>query len=265
MWSGIVKWCQTIGMAINNLLAYRVNFFLLVIGPSLVFFLIKYQLFHTLYQTQNLQSIRGYSQADMLTYQSWVLIVTLLAQSHNSTRLAEDIRLGRITPFLLYPFSLFQFHACNFLALFMIQSLTVCVFAAILVYSDTLRNLGHGVVPGLALIFLVAVLWFLLQYAIGLLSFWLEQTWVMRVLFQILAQFMSGALLPLELYPQTLRDLILWTPFPYLTWMPARICMYGTDSFSTHLLILGFWILLAYLLVRLIWNRGLRMYTAAGM
>jgi ABC-2 type transport system permease protein len=259
-------WLQTVYVAWSNLLAYRVKFFLLVIGPALVFFFVKFSLWSSIYEQQGNRELAGLSREAMLGYQAMVLIVSLLAQGHNSTRLAEDIRLGRITAYLIYPFSLFEFHASSFIALQSVQIITssVVFLMAISLGLFTAINLVF-VVKGLVLCFFVSLLWFLIQYCLGLLAFWLEQTWVMRVLFQIIAQFLSGSILPLEFFPQGLRDALMFSPFPYLTWVPAKTMLTGEGSIIYAVGILCFWIMVASLLARLIWNRGLRMYTGAGM
>ena len=46
--------------------------------------------------------LQGYDFDQMLQYQLLVLIVSLMAQGHNSMKLADDIRLGRISSYLIY-------------------------------------------------------------------------------------------------------------------------------------------------------------------
>lgn len=261
-----LMWIQTVKVALSNLLAYRVNFFLLVIGPALVFFFVKYSLWSSIYEQQGNRELAGMNRETMLGYQAMVLIVSLLAQGHNSTRLAEDIRLGRITAYLMYPFSLFEFHASSFIALQAVQLLTSAVVFMLALSLGLFAKVNLAFIgQGLVLCCFVSILWFLIQYCIGLLAFWLEQTWVMRVLFQIVAQFLSGSILPLEFFPDGLRNILMYSPFPYLTWVPARAMLTGEGSLLYGSGILMFWIVCAALLARLIWKRGLIMYTGAGM
>ena len=41
----------------------------------------------------------------------------------------------------------------------------------------------------------VGVFWFQIQFFLALSAFWLEETWVLRVIFLIVAQFLSGAVI----------------------------------------------------------------------
>ena len=210
--------------------------------------------------------IQGYSFEAMIAYQVWVLIIQLLGQGNDSMNLAEDIRLGRISSYLIYPFDFWKFHTAGFFAF---QGLQLLLCATLLT-CVTLTGLLHGfswssLLMGIALTFMVGGLWFTLQYLVGLMAFWLEETWILRVILMILSQFLSGSILPLELYPAWVREMLLYTPFPYLTYFPAKVFMGSTELFSGAFLVVVTWTIVMAGICTLIWKRGLRLYTAAGM
>ena len=91
------KWTQTMQVAWTNQLAYKLNFLILIIGPVFVFFFIKYNLWSSIFAMEGITTIEGYNLPSMLEYQVWVMIVSLLSHSYNNMKLAEDIRLGRIS------------------------------------------------------------------------------------------------------------------------------------------------------------------------
>jgi ABC-2 type transport system permease protein len=180
--------------------------------------------------------------------------------------MSEDIRLGRITAHLLHPFPFLEFHCAQWLAFQLLQLVVVgfllaAVIAAGLLPAPEPRQLALG----LAFSSLVAALWFACNLVIGLLSFWLEQTWVLRVILKDVGVFLSGAILPLELYPEGLRAALLWTPFPYLSWVPARILSgeYTDLAFASGVTLA--WTAIVAGVAGLVWQRGLRLYSAAGM
>ena len=264
----LAKWLQTIKIGWSNQLAYKLNFVLLVIGPTLVFFFIKYNLWTAIYQLQDVDTIQGYNLSQMLSYQVWVMIVGFLAQSYNSMNLAEDIRLGRISSYLIYPFGFWSFHTANFFATQLIQFIVAAItlaFSAVFFDFVSLPTLT-SLLSGLLIALLVGLLWFQISFIIGLVAFWLEETWVLRVIFTTITQFFSGAIIPLELYPDWLRDWLFYSPFPYLTFVPVRFFL-GDQSFglAPTIAIIGFWIAVTLALGRFIWSRGLKLYTAAGM
>ncbi|SMF63090.1 ABC transporter permease [Pseudobacteriovorax antillogorgiicola] len=262
------KWWQTMTISMTKQMAYKTNFLLLMIGPSLVFFFIKYNVWTAIFETQGASaSIEGYTLTSMLQYQAWVLIVALFAQSYNSMSLAEEIRLGRISSYLVYPFNFWEHHAASFLGLLVIQSLICGVSIIVFNSVDLLGELSIiTLFQGFCLAFLVAILWYALNFLMGIIAFWLEETWVLRVMFLTISQFFSGSLLPLEVFPQWLREIVMYTPFPYLTWAPVKAFM-GELSIPLEqgILVILFWIGVSAILATFTWSRGVRLYTAAGM
>lgn len=260
------KWAATIQIAWTKQLAYKLNFMLLVVGPVLVFFFIRYNLWHSIYQIEGITTLQGYNFKQMLAYQVWVMIVGFIGLGFNGMNLAEDIRLGRISAYLIYPFGFWQFHACNFLAFELIQGLVSAITLAVVGPLQWVDLSPLPLLQGLAFCFCVALFWFQINFMIGILAFWLEETWVLRVMMVTLTQFFSGALIPLELFPDWLRQLLNFLPFPYLTWVPVKVFMgqYTGDLTQAFALIL-LWAAVALGCSAWLWNRGLKAYTAAGI
>ncbi len=261
------KWLQTIKISISKQTAYKTNFVFLVIGPSVVFFFIKYNLWTAIYAAQDTTRIGGYNLASMLRYQLWTLVVAMFAQSYNAINLSEDIRLGRISAYMIYPFDFWQYHTASFIGGLLIQFFVACVTIFTFYYTTTLNELNFtGLYQGFSIMILVAFLWYLISYTMGLLAFWLDETWVFRVIFVTIASFFSGSLLPIEVFPSWLATGVMYTPFPYLTWAPAKAFMnelpmplwqcYG---------VLLLWLGVAFAGAQYTWSRGVKMYTAAGM
>ncbi len=261
------KWFKTMQVAASNHLAYKLNFLLLVIGPTLVFFFVKFNLWHAIFSLSGKGVVQGYDLKGMLRYQGWVLVVSLLAQGYNSMNLAEDIRMGRISSYLIYPFQFWQFHLASFLGFQVIQIVLASLTLLALGLSGLILPLTpSALASGILLSALVGAFWFATSFVIGLISFWLEETWVLRVMLLTISQFLSGAILPLELYPEWMVRLLAWTPFPYMTYAPVKIMAgeYG-GSIGTAALTLFVWLLIVGALGSALWRRGLKLYTAAGM
>lgn len=261
------KWGATIRIALARLLAYKLNFLLLVIGPVLVFFFIRYNLWAAIYHLQGITTLQGYTFEQMLAYQVWVMLVGFLGQGYNGNNLAEDIRLGRISAYLLYPFGFWQYHSSAFLAFQIVQCGVVALtLAAACFWGWVQLPVWSVLLNGFCFALTVGLFWFQLNFLLGILAFWLEETWVLRVMMVTITQFLSGALLPLELFPHWLQAGLTWLPFPYLTYVPVKILM-GTYQGGLGLAyaVLLTWTLLLFAAARGFWRQGLRAYTAAGI
>ena len=261
------KWHKTITSSMSRYMAFKGDFFLMLVAPSLVFIAINYNVWRAIYQTQGDRSIGGFSMDQMLHYQCWSFIVALLVRSHRAWNLSEHIRLGRITSFLLYPFDAWKFYSCEFIAFQIIQ---VMITSASIVALQLLGFLPPldllTVLYGVVFSLLVSVLWFVVEFTFGLAGFWLEEVWVFRVVFNFFAVLFSGAFIPIELFPASLQNVLRYTPFPFITSVPVHIFM-GTSTVSLlgATATLFAWIIALGIGSWFVWRRGLRLYTAAGM
>ena len=213
------------------------------------------------------EEIQGYTLQRMLQYQFWIMVFDLFARAPLfSQGLSEDIRLGRISAFLLYPFSFLKYQVSLFAADKIIQMfIGLTGFFAVLAFGFVdyagLPVLGKGLI----FIFMATGFWFFSQTLIGMLAFWLEETWSLNICVRFIAYFLSGAVFPLELYPKWLAEALLWTPFPYLAYFPVRLLMGETVDFGFGALVMAVWLALLFALVHWTWRKGLRFYTGSGI
>lgn len=263
---GIQKWKQTLIISFAKHTAYRLDFFLQIVAPALVFFFINYSLWTSIFGFNGTETINNYTLKQMIHYQVWVMIVGLLAQGHTSFNLSQDIRLGRISSYLIYPFNLWEFHTASFISFEFIQLfIGITTYLSLLFFGIVQFVSLKPLLYGVSIAVFVGFFWFTVQYLLGLLSFWLEETWVLRVSFRLISSFLSGVIVPLDFFPEWLFKLLTYTPFPYLTYYPVKIFMGEITNLSFPLLILSIWIIIFIALNRWVWKKGLKLYTAAGM
>ncbi|MBH47197.1 MAG: hypothetical protein CME71_03400 [Halobacteriovorax sp.] len=265
MIANLNKWFQTMQISWTTLMAYRLNFALLVLGPALVFYFVKVSLWQTLY-IDDTTVLQGFNLKEMLHYQSWSLVIVLLAQSSNGVNLSEDIRLGRISKYMVYPFNFWEFHTASFLSFQSLQFFIAGICLALLLFLDVLiiENLNYFFI-GVLYSLLVGLFWFSVQYFTGLMAFWLDETWTMRAVFQIIVNFLSGAVIPLPFFPEWAQKVLVYTPFPSLTYTPIRIFMGDLSGLYQGLLTLFISMLFMIVINTLVWKKGVRLFSAAGM
>ncbi|KAB8333480.1 multidrug ABC transporter permease [Scytonema tolypothrichoides VB-61278] len=119
------------------------------------------------------------------------------------------------------------------------------------------------------LLFLLAavlafVLRFIMQYSFAMLAFWTERASAVENLWFLFYLFLSGMIAPIEVFPESVRAIVLCTPFPYMIDFPASILIgLPVDVPRGFLLMVG-WILVFLGLNRLLWRRGLKRYSGMG-
>jgi ABC-2 type transport system permease protein len=120
-----------------------------------------------------------------------------------------------------------------------------------------------------AFLMALALAWiinFTVHLVVGLLAFWTDNALGYDTFVYQLYIMLGGVIVPVELFPETVRSILYWTPFPYILDFPVRV-MIGRipdgglwQGLGVQLLWIG--ILLALFLV--IWRAGLRRYSGAG-
>ena len=202
----------------------------------------------------------------MLAYHAWILIIGLLVTSYTSMNLAEDIRMGKISTYLIYPFNFWEFHTASFIGF---QTLQILVCSIFLIFMTSFGLLEipsfYFLIHGFIYCLFAGFFWFFIQYFFGILAFWLEETWMLRVSFLLISAFLSGSYFPLEVYPDWLVNVLTYTPFPYMGYFPVKIFMGEIQNLSPLYFTVGAWMLIVSTIVYLLWRKGLRMYTGAGM
>ncbi len=155
--------------------------------------------------------------------------------SHAAERLARlPFAFGLIVLFfLLYP-QAFWFPSLTTLALFMV----------VVILAFALR--------------------FLMQYTLAMFAFWIERASALEQFWFLFYLFLSGLVAPLEVFPPLVREIVLWTPFPYLIYFPASLLVGLPVNLGKSLLVMVIWTVLFFLAYRWLWRRGLRQYSGMG-
>jgi ABC-2 type transport system permease protein len=105
-----------------------------------------------------------------------------------------------------------------------------------------------------------------MSYTLALLAFWLLE--VSTVIFIAFAfEYLAGGhVFPLNILPPALEQALDCTPFPYVLFFPVSVYL-GQARGAALWRGLGLqaaWLAFFYLLARVVWNRGIRKYSAAG-
>ncbi|MCF6191667.1 MAG: ABC-2 family transporter protein, partial [Candidatus Hydrothermae bacterium] len=116
----------------------------------------------------------------------------------------------------------------------------------------------------LVLVNLAFALRFLIQYTLSMLAFWTERAVSVDEFFFLAYLFLSGMIAPLEVFPEALRRVLLWTPFPYLVYTPARALMGGPVPWAQVMPVMIGWAVVFWAVYRVLWTRGLHHYSGMG-
>lgn len=251
----------------ENYLVYRLNFALWRVRTILQLLLI-YFVWWTVFQSHT--EVFGYTQVTILTYVMVSALVRAVILSSTAIDVSGHINQGGVVNFLIKPLSFIGYYFTRDLAdkLFNI-SFVICEIALLIfllkpqiIFQTDLLYIGLFIV---AVIF-GTLIYFAMAFTIGLLSFWVENSWGSWFLVTIFLEGFGGGLYPIDILPGNLSSILMLTPFPYLIYFPAKLFL---GSFTPTEIVWGFgilifWICILWFIMIRTLQAGLRYYTAVG-
>jgi len=174
---------------------------------------------------------------------------------------------GKLSPLLLQPLDPVWHHVASHIseraARLPFILLLVVLFFLLYPQSFWLPSLANFFLFLLATI-LAFILRFIIQYTLAMFAFWLERATAIEQFWLLLYLFLSGMIAPLQVFPPQIRQIVLWTPFPYMVNFPAALLVgMPVNTAQGFLAMLG-WILGFFVLNRWLWRRGLKRYSGMG-
>jgi ABC-2 type transport system permease protein len=213
-------------------------------------------------------SVGDYTTAQFAAY----FIVLMLVENVSYTWIMYEyeyrVREGLLSPVLLRPVHPIHADIADNISAKAITFPFMLVVAAILAaifrpeLSPPLWALAAAV-PALGLAFLLR---FLLEWSLAQAAFWTTRVSAINQSYFVLVLFLSGQVAPLELFPRFLQIAASILPFKWMLGFPVELLLGRLTPVEaiTGLGVQAVWVGLALLLMRLIWNAGLRLYSAVG-
>lgn len=252
----------------SNGFIYRLNF-LLWRFRSIIVILTVYFLWEAIFKNGGV--IFGYTREKILTYVFLTLVLRSLILGQRSMDAAGEITDGRLSNYLLKPLNYHFYWFTRDMA----DKLLNIIFSAgeILVLFAVLRPpFFVQTDPAILLIFTVVVfLAMVLNFVLGSIasyfSFWTPgNSWGFWFIYLVFQDFLGGVVFPLDIFPQTIYNLVTLLPFPYLLFFPANVYLgkIAGEALTRGIILMIFWIVAAVWLFKKEWHLGLKTYQAEG-
>ncbi len=118
-------------------------------------------------------------------------------------------------------------------------------------------------VPALFLGFLAR---FFLEWTLAQAAFWTTRVGAINQVYFVLVLFLSGQIAPLTLFPSIVQALAYILPFRWMIGFPVELLL-GRLTVPEALTGIGVqivWVAIAYRILRIVWSRGVKVYSAVG-
>ena len=211
-----------------------------------------------------------YTRSQFVTYYVLLSIVVILTSPRLAEWLADRIRLGDISPWLLRPAPFILGDIANVVGERVVKvPLLVALVGVVARWFRT--DLHLPAAPHVWLLFgtsllLAATVAFLIDFVLGSLAFWIADVHGLIRVKTLVGGFLAGEFLPLALFPRSSAGFLEAQPFRYTVSFPLEVL---TGNLSAPALLRGFmwqatYCILFWGVYRLVWHFGVRAYSAAG-
>lgn len=247
-------------------IVYRFGFLFNIIG-NLVYLGVAYYLWKSIYKSSDV--IRGLTFNETFIYVALGSAIFILLKTYADWIIHYEIREGAIATYLTKPID-YQIYAlfANFGALLMnLTAITVPTALVMLFVFKVKIAFGAGLFLFPISLLLAFLISFSIDYFIGLFGFYSESVWGLTITKEIIVTVFSGALIPLQFFPDAIQRVLYWLPFQAIYHTPLMMITrpnQGLDVFVPMILVQLGWASCLFLLARLFYNQAIKVLRIAG-
>lgn len=213
-------------------------------------------------------SVGGYGKSDFILYYLLTTVGWYIVGGSFARPIGTAIRSGDINKSLLQPYSVILGKAVweqawKFLGLLL--SLPVCALILYLTRETLEFSLNVAILPMLVLSLIGGALIFgLMEAIVGILAFWMTEIWPAAETNDMLLHLFGGILAPITLLPPIVQTISAYLPYQYIFFEPVAILLGKQPNPMEVIAKQTLFIVILYLLYKLLWRAGIRKYEGTG-
>jgi len=247
-------------------LVYRFGFLFSIIG-NFVYLGVAYYLWKSIYRYSD--TLRGLTFNETFLYIGLGSAVFILLKTYTDWFIHYEIREGAIAMYLTKPVD-YQLYALFSSIGSLLMSLTAITIPTALIMLFVFKvkfTVGLGLFLFPISLFLAFLVSFSIDYFIGLFGFYSESVWGLSTTKEIIVTVLSGALIPLQFFPEAIQKVLFWLPFQAIYHTPLMMITrpnQGWEVFVPMLLVQSGWAVVLFFLARLFYNQAVKVLRIAG-
>lgn len=209
----------------------------------------------------------GFTSLDFARYFITVFLVRQLTVVWLIWDFEKEVIEGKLSSRLLQPLDPVWHHVASHVSerFARVPFILLLISLFFLLYPQAiwLPSWGQVFLFSLAVI-LAFVLRFVIQYTFAMFAFWTERASALENFWMLFYLFLSGLIAPLDVFPENVRTVVMFTPFPYLINFPVSLLVGLPVDVTRGFLSIVAWILIFLGANRLLWRAGLKHYSGMG-
>lgn len=253
--------------SLQRFLEYRGEILMDISGKILLPIFVQSVLWRAVIDSTPNAQIAGYTYERIFQYSVLgILIANFVKVESVERQIANAIKDGTLNKFLAQPVDFGLYNLMTFFA-----DSTPVLIGSVIVYGAMLFTgfvsaTAFQIICGLLILLFGLFISFLLAFMIAALAFYMDEVWTLFVMKNMSLWFLTGQVIPLDMFPESVARVLKFLPFGYLVFVPTKVF---TGAFSTEEILFALsvvfcWTLGLYLLYKIFWTYSLRQYSAFG-
>ncbi|CAG0927538.1 hypothetical protein TFLX_00514 [Thermoflexales bacterium] len=245
---------------------YRASFIFTVLS-NLLYIALVYYLWSSIYRGATV--IRGMTFEQTFVYLALGSSIFILFKTYSDWIISHRILEGSITVDLFKPLD-FQLQMLSHAAGSALSNLVLITAPALIVVGLTVGGrvpIGLGWLCFMPAVIIAFTISFLLDYMVGLTSFYTSSLWGISMTKEIVVTLLSGALIPIQFFPEAVQGILKVLPFQTIYNVPLTMITQPdrpVSEFVAQLSVQVAWLIVLWVASRLFFRRAVRVLTVAG-
>ncbi|NLK96130.1 MAG: hypothetical protein GX275_13250 [Clostridiales bacterium] len=256
---------------IQRRMSYKVGFFMRIVG-GLIQVLIMYYLWVAIFNSSSSSIINGFNSSEIIVYVIMSYITSQIINVSMDWTISDDIITGSIATNLIKPISYEKRILSESIGQVVLNLSTISLPLWICFYIYKFISEGQmppdiiNILLYILSVILGYVVMFLFNFIFSISAFFVTYIWGFMMAKGILIKFFSGELIPIVFFPVALQGVLKYLPFSAMNYTPVMVYM-GKLPQNELLFSLGIqlvWIIVLYIIFRLLWKKAIERVTVMG-
>lgn len=248
-------------------ITYRFDYFMGILNGFLYVFIFT-SLWRALYAQFPDDSHSGFTLSGIITY-AVLAMVLRISFSMDDTVIYKRVQDGSVALDLIRPVSFYFMYLAESVgySMFHILARAVPILAISTFMFDVQFGIGwNRLVLFAASAFFGYLILFMINFIIGLMAFWFFEVFPFQLLKYGFITLLSGGIVPIDFFPETMRHVIAMMPFQYILYTPTVILMGHVDAGQAATLVSyqAVWVVLLGLVSNATWRAGKKKLVIQG-
>ncbi|MCL2719376.1 MAG: ABC-2 family transporter protein [Lachnospiraceae bacterium] len=262
------KFLTLIKSGILVTLRFRLGVFVTIIG-NLIYLIIVYFLWRSIYLSSGNNVLNGMTFEDTMIYLVLASSMFTLLESYLTWRMHEDIQSGKIILDLIKPMGYQLYKSLGLIGEMLFKLVTTLLPTFIVVYflSNFHIQLGINLIFFFLSMIIGIVISLCIDFLVGTICLYTQSIWGVNMIKEVLVLLLSGAVIPLNFFPQPLKNITMYLPFQAIYNAPLQQLLNTELSIYTRFSSMGIqliWLVALLLICKVFWWKSLRIITVNG-